>query len=75
MPWDETNCMKERVRFIAAYLEAAEPFTTLCEWFGVSRKTGYKWVDRYESDGVAGLEDRSRAMRSTRSRSTWWRKS
>jgi transposase InsO family protein len=53
--------MNERVRFIGSYLEAGEPFSSLCERFGVSRKTGYKWVERYESDGVAGLEDRSRA--------------
>ena len=61
MPWEETNGMKERVRFIARYLEAGEPFSSLCERFGVSRKTGYKWVDRYESNGLAGLEERSRA--------------
>ncbi len=61
MPWDETNCMNERVKFIAAHLEAGEPFSCLCERFQVSRKTGYKWVARYETDGVAGLEERSRA--------------
>jgi len=61
MPWEERNRMNERVRFIAEYLEAGEPFSSLCDGFGVSRKTGYKWVERYESDGVAGLEDRSRA--------------
>ena len=61
MPWDETNRMNERVRFIGLYLEDVEPFSCLCERYGVSRKTGYKWVVRYESDGVAGLEERSRA--------------
>ena len=61
MPWDETNCMNERVKFIGSYLEAGEPFRCLCERFQVSRKTGYKWVARYETDGVAGLEERSRA--------------
>jgi transposase-like protein len=61
MPWEETNGMNERVRLIASYLEAGGPFSCVCERFGVSRKTGYKWVARYESDGVAGLEERSRA--------------
>ena len=61
MPWEETNGMNERVKFIASYLEAGEPFSCLCERYGVSRKTGYKWVERYESDGVSGLEERSRA--------------
>ena len=33
----------------------------LCRDYGISRKTGYKWVGRYEDDGLDGLEDRSRA--------------
>ena len=33
----------------------------MCRRFGVSRKTGYKWLARYEEDGVEGLLDRSRA--------------
>jgi transposase-like protein len=53
--------MSERVKFIAAYLECEASFTDLCRDFGVSRKTGYKWVCRYELDGPAGLEERSRA--------------
>jgi transposase-like protein len=61
MPWEETNGMRERLRFIASYLEAGGPFSCVCERYEVSRKTGYKWVERYESDGVAGLEERSRA--------------
>src|SRR6187402_2508118 len=61
MPWKETSPMNERVRFIAAMLEAEESFTELCERFGISRKQGYKWKERYESGGVAGLEARSRA--------------
>ena len=61
MPWEETNGMNERVKFIALYLEAGEPFSSLCERFGVSRKTGYKWVERYESNGVLGLQEHSRA--------------
>jgi hypothetical protein len=41
--------MNERVKFIARYLENEEPFATLCEAAGVSRKAGYKWVERYDS--------------------------
>src|SRR5207244_1672461 len=61
MPWNKTEPMNERVKFIAWYLEKDEPFTILCERAGVSRKTGYKWVERYEGGGVAALVDRSRA--------------
>ncbi len=35
----------------------------LCEHHGVSRPTGYKWARRFEADGDAGLEERSRAPR------------
>jgi transposase InsO family protein len=41
----------------------AIPFTDLCRRFGVSRKTGYKWLERFDRDGHAGLIDRSRRPR------------
>ncbi len=63
MGWKETCYMDERISFIAAYLDGGEPMTLLCESYGISRKTGYKWVTRYLADGAAGLEDRSRAPR------------
>lgn len=53
--------MNERIKFIALYLERAESITDLCSRFSVSRKTGYKWIERYRSGGVAGLADQSRA--------------
>jgi transposase InsO family protein len=53
--------MSERLKFIAAYLEYEARFIDLCRDFGVSRKTGYKWVRRYDADGAAALVDRSRA--------------
>jgi transposase len=49
--------MNERVKFIAAMLEGNESFTELCEGFGISRKQGYKWKERYESGGVDALRD------------------
>jgi transposase InsO family protein len=53
--------MSERVRFIADLLSGEVSMTELCDEFGISRKTGYKWKERYEDHGVAGLEERSRA--------------
>ena len=44
MPWARTDWMSERVKFIAAYLEYEANFSDLCLDFGISRKTGYKWV-------------------------------
>lgn len=61
MPWNETEPMNERVKFIARYLQKDEPFSALCARAGVSRKTGYKWVERYDEGGVTALVDRSRA--------------
>jgi putative transposase len=57
MPWRETCVVDERVRFIAALQEADEPFAVICERFEISRKTGYKWLARYEQGGPAALVD------------------
>jgi transposase len=51
--------MDERVRFVARLLEG-EPMSHVCREFGISRKTGYKIVDRYKDHGLEGLTDRSR---------------
>jgi putative transposase len=64
MPWKETSTVNERVRFIAAMLEAEESFSELCERFGISRKQGYKWKARYDDSGPEALSDRSRAPHS-----------
>ena len=60
MPWLMTNPMDERVKFIAAYLRGELSLSRLCETFGVSRKTAYKWISRYADGGVAELLERSR---------------
>jgi putative transposase len=66
MPWKETHVEEERMRFVAACLDEQADWTMseLCEAFGVSRKTGYKWLERYEVSGLQGLTDQSRAPRS-----------
>ena len=64
MVWKETCVMDERMRFVAAQLEGRETISVLCRQFGISRKTGHEWLLRYRSEGVAGLEDRSRAPHS-----------
>lgn len=60
MPWKETSVMNERVRFISDWMEECYTMTELCDYYGISRKTGYKWVARYEAHGVQALEDVSR---------------
>jgi transposase InsO family protein len=53
--------MNERIKFIAAHLERIDTFSDLCARFDISRKTGYKWVERYEKSGLVSLADQSRA--------------
>src|ERR1041384_7882727 len=60
MPWKESSPMDQKTQFIADYLRLTLSFTELCALYHVSRKTGYKWVSRYEELGASGLEDRSR---------------
>jgi hypothetical protein len=47
MSWKECSVMDERMQFVARRL-AGEPMAELCREFGISRKTGYKIVDRYQ---------------------------
>lgn len=63
MPWRETNCMDERIKFLSEYLRQERSMAALCREFGISRKTGHKWVGRYLVAGPPGLLDRSRAPR------------
>ena len=60
MPWQETLLMDQRVQFIADYQRDLFDVADLARRFGISRKTAYKWIDRYEAAGPAGLADRSR---------------
>lgn len=53
--------MDERIRFIAEYVEGEQAMAALCRAYGISRKTGYRLVARYEAEGAAGLSARSRA--------------
>jgi transposase InsO family protein len=68
MPWDEAPRMELRARFIGDLDSCLYTMTELCEQYGISRKTGYKWAQRYAKEGRAGLEDRSRAPKSCRHR-------
>ena len=61
MVWRETGIMDERLSFIDQWLQDEKTMTELCERFGISRKTGYKWLGRYRQFGPAGLHDLPRA--------------
>lgn len=61
MPWQEVKPMDQRICFIADYLRGGSAnVSELCRLYGISRKTGYKWMDRYQSTGIDGLQEQSR---------------
>lgn len=61
MPWSETTAMGQRVQFIRDWSRGRHTVTDLCAMYSISRKTGYKWIERYIQDGPDGLLERSRA--------------
>lgn len=60
MPWKESTCMSTRLEFVLLAHRSDTNISALCERFGISRKTAYKWIERYRSEGEDGLQDRSR---------------
>jgi len=61
MPWHETGPMDQRMQFVLACEREPSSMAEQCRRFGISRKTGYKWLERFHNEGVKGLEERSRA--------------
>ena len=61
LPWKETSVESERLQFIERHAAGEETVAELCRRFGISRKTGYKLIGRYEAYGEGGLLDLSRA--------------
>ena len=58
MPWKEITVMSQKQTFVAAAIQKETSFSALCEDYGISRKTGYKWLSRYLSG--EDLADKSR---------------
>ena len=60
MPWMEQSRMSLRQEFCVFAADPDWSVSALCRRFGISRKTAYKWLARYQREGTAGLADRSR---------------
>jgi len=62
MPWINTEPMEQKIAFITRALSAYRgQFSSLCEEFRISRKTGYKWLRRYHAaHSLTALEEHSR---------------
>lgn len=61
MPWRELKPMDLKMLFIADYLQGPPSFSALCQAYEISRKTGYKWVERYEKEGLRGWKNAAAA--------------
>jgi len=59
MPWKEINVMSQRVEFVMRAFET-DNFRLLCQEYGISAKTGYKWLERFKEHGRSGLANASR---------------
>ena len=60
MGWRESDKLSERLEFVRLSQVEGSNISLLCDRFGVSRKTGYKWIGRWKAEGDQGLMDRSR---------------
>jgi len=60
MPWKECDAVSERREFVALAMVEGANVAALCRRFGISRRTGYKWLRRFKESGLAALADRSR---------------
>lgn len=63
MPWQEVSTMSQRREFVMFSQADEANISALCRRYGVSRKTGYKWLRRFHAEAEAGLQDRSRRPR------------
>ena len=60
MSWKEVSVMSQRLEFVTLATAENANLRHLCRCFGISPNTAYKWLDRFQTDGLNGLEDRSR---------------
>src|SRR4030042_285545 len=65
MSWSVCGLKDTRVEFVMVAGEADASMSLACREFGISRKTGYKWLRRYNTSGLEGLVDLSRRPRSS----------
>lgn len=63
MPWKDTNAMQQRIQFIRDWLKRTHSVSDLCALYGISRKSAYKWIERYLHDGPDWAMDRGHEAR------------
>jgi transposase len=60
MSWEGVTVSEQRQNFIRDYTDGRYSRTELAERFSISRKTAYKWINRFRAEGPKGIEERSR---------------
>lgn len=63
MPWRTPDLVTIREDFVEQAMSGRHPVAALCNAYGISEKTGHKWLNRFKEEGRPGLSDRSRAPR------------
>lgn len=61
MVWKETTTMEQKIEFITEWRSGIYSITELCRQFSISRPTAYKYIERFEKEGLEGLYEKSRA--------------
>ncbi len=64
MPWKQTDPMNQRIEFALKAIKT-DNFRALCQEYGISPKTGYKWRERFLANGLNGMEEESRRPKSS----------
>lgn len=72
MPWSSVSAMEQRQQFIREYFQGIYSVTFLAARYGISRTTAYKWIDRFDAEGPAGLVERSRRPHGCSHRTPDW---
>jgi transposase InsO family protein len=70
MPWKDWSTMSQREEFVQLAQAQDVNVSSLCRRFGISRKSGYKWMGRFAAGGIEALKDRSRRPHHSASRSS-----
>lgn len=64
MPWKAVTVMSQRKEFVSLASAEHANISELCRRFDISRRTGYKWIERFRAEGDSGMADRSRRPKS-----------
>lgn len=61
MAWENYQLEEQRLQVVQAYVSGHSSMTDICKQYGISRKTAYKWCQRFLEQGEEGLKDLSKA--------------